>query len=184
MQRGALKRDRAPASKEPDYAKVAPQLRDEDRVHLGLTEAATEKLKHMLTEKIRGYARAGFRKPADVARLLNKEAIRTAAGSEWNPRLVYFLLQRIFADSPRPARQPQPTQPTSKLQDQNKFDQVREKLRKKRPIETPAAPKEVIVIRKEKPAKRIKVRAPSPPVPLSEVEMAARLKALQDHFNA
>lgn len=176
MQRGAQKRDRAPMSKESDYGKVAPKIREEDRAHLGLTEAAAEKMAGLLTEKIRGYARAGFRKPADVSRLLNKEGIRTAAGSEWNPRTVYFLLGRIFGDSPRKPKEPQPT--TSKLPEQNKFEEVRQKSRKRSAKAAVAAPKP------ERPPKTIKARPPSERVPLTADEMAARLKALQDHFNA
>jgi hypothetical protein len=100
MQRGAQKRDRAPMSKESDYGKLPPKIREEDRAHLGLTEAAAEKMATTLTEKIRGYARAGFRKPADVSRLLNKEGIKTAAGAEWNPP------DRLFPARPDIRRQP------------------------------------------------------------------------------
>lgn len=176
MQRGAHKRDRAPMSKESDYGKLPPKIRDEDRAHLGLTEAAAEKMATTLTEKIRGYARAGFRKPADVSRLLNKEGIKTAAGAEWNPRTVYFLLSRIFGDSPLKPKEPQPE--ATKLPDQNKFEQARQKVRKQRAKEAVSTPKP------ERPPKTIKVRAPSAPIPLTEAEMAARLKALRDHFNA
>ncbi len=175
MQRGAQKRDRAPLSMESDYGKIAPKIRDEDRAYLGLTDAAFEKMATTLTEKIRGYARAGFRKPADVSRLLNKEEIRTAAGTEWNPRLVYFLLGRIFGDSPR-KQAPQPT--TSKLPEQNKFEQARQKARKQ------SAKAAVAASKPERPPKTIKVRPPSERVPLTADEMAARLKALQGHFNA
>jgi hypothetical protein len=174
MQRGAQKRDRT-TSKEPDYGKLPPKIREEDRAHLGLTEAAAEKMATTLTEKIRGYARAGFRKPADVSRLLNKEGIKTAAGAEWNPRTVYFLLSRIFGDSPRkPKATPQAT--TTKLPDQNKFEQVRQKAREGI-AKASEGPKQ------ERPPKTIKVRAPSAPVPLTADEMAARLKALREHFN-
>lgn len=176
MQRGAHKRDRAPMSTESDYGKVAPKIRDEDRAHLGLTEAAAEKMATTLTEKIRGYARAGFRKPADVSRLLNKEGIKTAAGAEWNPRTVYFLLGRIFGDSPRKPKEPQQTI-SAKLPDQNRFEAARQKVRKREAAAT-VKPKQ------ERPPKAIKVRVPSAPVPLTADEMAARLKALRDHLSA
>lgn len=179
MQRGAQKRDRAPMSKGSDYGKVAPTIREEDRAHLGLTEAAAEKMAAALTEKIRGYARAGFRKPADVSRLLNKEEIRTAAGTEWNPRLVYFLLGRIFGDSPRKPKEPQTT--TSKLPDQNRFEEVRRRTRKQT---IKAKPKTTSDAKQERPPKPIKVRPPSERVPLTADEMAARRKALEEHFNA
>jgi len=163
-------------STESDYGKIAPKIREEDRAHLGLTEAAAEKMATTLTEKVRGYARAGFRKPADVSRLLNKEGIKTAAGAEWNPRTVYFMLGRIFGDSPRKPKAPQPT--TTKLPDQNRFEQARQKARRQHEKEVVAAPKP------ERPPKTIKVRGPSAPVPLTADEMVARLKALRDHFNA
>lgn len=173
MQRGAQKRDRAPMSTETDYGKLPPKIRDEDRAHLGLTEAAAEKMATSLTEKIRGYARAGFRKPADVSRLLNREGIKTAAGAEWNPRTVYFLLSRIFGDS---LRKPTP-QTTTKLPEQNKFEQARQNVRKQRAKEA------VVTAKPERPPKTIKGWPPSAPVPLTADEMAARLKALRDHFN-
>lgn len=173
MQRGAHKRDRAPLSKESDYGKLPPNIREEDRAHLGLTEAAAEKMATTLTEKIRGYARAGFRKPADVSKLLNKEGIKTAAGSEWNSRIVYFLLGRIFGDTPRKPKETPQT--TSKLPDQNRFEAARQKVRKREAAAT-------VKPKRERAPKVIKVRTPSVPVPLTSNEMAARLKALRDHF--
>ncbi|WP_377296110.1 hypothetical protein, partial [Rhizobium sp. SGZ-381] len=92
---------------------------------------------------------------------------------EWNPRTVYFLLSRIFGDSPR---KPTP-QTTTKLPEQNKFEQARQNVRKQRAKEVVVTPKP------ERPPKTIKVRPPSAPVPLTADEMAARLKALRDHFD-
>jgi hypothetical protein len=65
-----------------DYAGMPPSLRAEDRAHLGLTDEAFDKLAASLKQKVRGYATSGFRKPADVCRLLNKEKIRTLSGSD------------------------------------------------------------------------------------------------------
>ena len=48
---------------------------------------------------IRLYAKNGFRKPAEVSRLLNKEHRRTACGESWTPRLAWFLLKLSFGSS-------------------------------------------------------------------------------------
>jgi hypothetical protein len=174
MQRGAAKRDREPADKVSDYAGKPPTLRPEDRGHLGLTEDAFDRLATTLKEKVLGYARAGFRKPADVSRLLNKEKLRTLGGTEWNPRLVYFLLGRIYGDRPR-----KPNEPAAagmKLPEQNRFEAARRAaITRQTPTESRPP--------KEKRAKQIKARPPSDPVPLSTDELARRLKALQAHFS-
>lgn len=198
MQRGAQKRDRGPLDKGSDYAGMPPSLRAEDRAHLGLTDEAFDKLAASLKQKVRGYATSGFRKPADVCRLLNKEKIRTLSGSDWNPRLVYFLLSRIFGGRPRAegkqsAKTPQP------LPDQNKVEAVRKAIRRRDNLKAlppvgsvplPEAAKHVATTtpltacpKKERPPKQIKVRPPSDPVPLSSDEMARRLAALQAHFS-
>lgn len=96
MQRGAGRRDRV-RDDGPAYADGAkPALRDEDMAHFGQTQARMDQLARDLTPKVLGYAKAGFKKPADVARLLNREHLRTLAGANWNPRIVYFLLARIY----------------------------------------------------------------------------------------
>jgi hypothetical protein len=174
MQRGAAKRDREPSAKGSDYAGKLPSLRPEDRGHLGLTDEAFDKLAGSLKEKVLGYARAGFRKPADVSRLLNKEKFRTLGGTEWNPRLVHFLLGRIYGD--RPGKPKQKPVAAASLPDQNTFDAARRAVMTRK---APAGSQP----RKEKPAKQIKVRPPSDPVPLSDDEMARRLEVLKAHFN-
>lgn len=192
MQRGAAKRDREPADKESDYAGKAPILRPEDRGHLGLTDDAFDKLAGSLKEKVLGYARAGFRKPADVSRLLNKERYRTLGGTEWNPRLVYFLLSRIYGDRPRKPRNP-PTVET-RLPEPDGFDAPSCAVERKPPPEKspkparPGKPTKPAKTTKQpaktaKPAKPIKVRPPSDPVPLSADEMARRLEALKAHLS-
>jgi hypothetical protein len=199
MQRGAQKRDREPMITGSDYVGMPPSLRAEDRAHLGLTDEAFDKLAATLKQKVIGYARVGFRKPADVTRLLNREKIRTLSGSDWNPRLVHFLLSRIYGDRPREEKEP--TVKTI-LPDQNKFDAVRKAIRKRDHLEAlppsgSAAPSSAAKTstgskretlpqakpKSEKPAKQIKVRPPSEHVPLSSDEMGRRLVALQAHFS-
>lgn len=200
MQRGALKRDREPMTTGSDYARMPPSLRAEDRAHLGLTDEAFEKLALSLRQKIIGYAQGGFRKPADVSRLLNKEKIKTLSGTDWNPRLVYFLLARIFGDRPRVERD---VPVRNVLPDQNRFDTVRKAVRMRdqkealppipNPTPAPRRAETSLASRKQakpqdrtkvvKPPKPIKVRPPSDPVPLSPDEMTRRLLALQAHFS-
>lgn len=55
-----------------------------------------EKLANMLERRVRDLARNGFRKPADVAKLLNRSQVRTANGGRWTPRLAWFLLSLIY----------------------------------------------------------------------------------------
>jgi hypothetical protein len=194
MQRGALRRDPTPMDKSSDYSSHPPSIRTEDRAHLGLTDDSFDRLAESLREKVLGYAKAGFRKPADVTRLLNKEKIRTLAGTDWNPRLVYFLLSRIYGDRPR-VKKPQPAKPADAFE-QNSVAEVQAALSKRRtakgrenasygsadgrvPNTRDVKPKQPVA---EKPAKRIKVRPPSPPVPLSSVEMENRMAVLRAHL--
>jgi hypothetical protein len=50
---------------------------------------------------VKTYARAGVRKPRDVAVRLNADGHRTANGSRWTPRLTHFLLGLIFLEPAR-----------------------------------------------------------------------------------
>lgn len=197
MQRGAQKRDRGKPCSEPDYAGRPPSIRQEDRAHLGLTSEASARLVASLKEKILGYARAGFRKPADVSRLLNKEKIRTLSGTEWNPRLVYFLLRRIYGARPkRPKATPSPSSAKPRAQRKtagrsavppppplNLLPPLTTTVPVTRRYDTmPLLSEEEPEVPTEKPARKIKVRPPSDPVPLSADEMARRLDALKAHF--
>ncbi|RWP31942.1 hypothetical protein [Mesorhizobium sp.] len=51
---------------------------------------------------VKTYARAGTRKPRDVAARLNADGHRTANGSRWTPRLTHFLLGLIFLEPTSP----------------------------------------------------------------------------------
>jgi hypothetical protein len=96
MQRGASKRDHGPRDTTPDYQNIDPVLRDADRLQLGANDEELKALLDRLGPKIRAYAKAGFKKPAEVARLHNKERVGTARGSTWSPRLVWFLLKMHY----------------------------------------------------------------------------------------
>lgn len=190
MQRGAQKRDPRPVEKGSDYAGKPPSLRVEDRAHLGLTDDAFDKLAASLRQKVIGYASGGFRKPADVSRLLNREKIRTLSGSDWNPRLAYFLLSRIFGNRPR--HEKDKTTKAQALPDQNRFEAVQSAIRKRErlkalpPIGTSPVAGQVKLsstkaIRER--SKPVKVRPPSDPAPLTGEEMARRLAALKAHLS-
>ncbi|TIL67581.1 hypothetical protein [Mesorhizobium sp.] len=95
MQRGADYHSDRSGPHEP-IPPIVPVMRDQEKLHFGIGDdgiaAFVEKLRHTVT----GLARAGYRKPRDVARLLNQAGIKTFAGYNWNPRLASFLLSFMF----------------------------------------------------------------------------------------
>jgi len=62
-------------------------------------------------------AKNGFRKPADVARLLNQQGVKTACGNKWTPRLAIFLLDQLYEakKSRRVEKPPKVAATTTKL---------------------------------------------------------------------
>lgn len=54
-----------------------------------------------LTPVVKAYARAGTRKPRDVAIRLNADGFRTASGALWTTRLARFLLALMFLEPKR-----------------------------------------------------------------------------------
>lgn len=160
MQRGAAKRDPSAPDTSPDYGKVKPKLRKEDLAHLGLTEERFVAFAKRLAPKIRAYAAGGFRKPAQVCKLLNREEIKTLAGSDWSPRLVYFLLSKVFS---MPAE------------------------RGAKAVNTAVVSSTTLATETRSPAHAVKVSLPRPyspgGVPLTENELQKRLDALRAHFN-
>lgn len=95
-------RDRIYMSRDEFYSGTKIELTDAEvkHFHFGSNDVATF-IDH-LTTSVRLYARNGFRKPADVARLLNKENKRTACGEAWTPRLTWFLLKLMFDPGAKP----------------------------------------------------------------------------------
>jgi hypothetical protein len=64
---------------------------------------------------VKTYARAGIRKPRNVAVRLNADGHRTANGSRWTPRLTHFLLGLIFLEpTPRETKGGSTSQPHTK----------------------------------------------------------------------
>jgi hypothetical protein len=95
MQRGAQRRNRTSREATPDYQNFDPIMRTVDEAQLGMSYQIRETLKEKLKPILRSYQGAGFRKPHDICRLLNKSGARTATGDQWTPRLVWFLLKSI-----------------------------------------------------------------------------------------
>lgn len=96
MQRGAARRDREVMSKEDFYKGIKIVLTRAERAHfeIGLNDKFA--LLDQLEPWVRTFARNGFRKPKDVARLLNNAGVTTACGAKWTPRLAWFLLGFLF----------------------------------------------------------------------------------------
>lgn len=95
MQRGARVRE----SREQDDGeypglKIVPTKRE--LAHFCFGQHTQKELLARLAPLVRQYARAGIRKPAEVARLLNRADVRTACGERWTPRLASFLLSLAF----------------------------------------------------------------------------------------
>jgi hypothetical protein len=85
MQRGAHKRDRKPMSKEAFYEQTEIVLTEEETAHFHFDAIGRSLLLDRLRPVIYGYAKNGFRKPRDVARLLNKAGLTTACGAHGAP---------------------------------------------------------------------------------------------------
>jgi hypothetical protein len=97
MQKGAAKCDSKRMSKEDFYRQTLIEISKTEQAHFGFGGVDRDAFVESLRPLIRRYAKSGFRKPHDVARLLNKQGIRTAIREEWTPRLAWFLLRFIFA---------------------------------------------------------------------------------------
>lgn len=105
MQRGAVVRNSRPRMthrEEPGQTQIV--LTAAERCHFSFGSVEEHHLLAELRPVVRGFARGGIRKPRDVARALNGAGKRTACGEHWTPRLVWFLLSKIFV--PGSARKP------------------------------------------------------------------------------
>ena len=98
MQRGTVVADRSgPYS---PILGIKPVIRNQELLHFGIGDEGRATYIERLRPLIRGFAKAGFRKPRDVCRLLNKSNIKTFAGHNWDPRLVALLLGYMFEKTP------------------------------------------------------------------------------------
>ena len=105
MQRGAAVRDDARMSREDFNKQTRITLAKDEVGHFQAGQITKEKFLDELRPLIKCMARNRFRKPADVARLLNKWGIKTASGAQWSPRLVWFLLGFLYEKPAKPAAQ-------------------------------------------------------------------------------
>lgn len=98
MQRGALVR---PSRERDDgkYPGLKIQMTKGEYPNFEFGQQTLDVTINRLQPLVRSYAKAGFRKPVDVARLLNKAGEKTACGQPWSPRLVALLLSRMFTGS-------------------------------------------------------------------------------------
>lgn len=65
-------------------------------VHFSFGGRSKDRVLDDLEPIVRKLADNGFRKPADVARLLNKQAVKTACGELWTIQLAWHLLDLLF----------------------------------------------------------------------------------------
>ena len=92
MQRGAGRRDREVLSKQDFHKGIKIVLTKAERAHFEIGSNNKFALLNRVEPLVRSFARNGFRKPKDAARLLNKVGVTTARGAKWTPRLAWFLL--------------------------------------------------------------------------------------------
>lgn len=90
------KKSKREQTKVDDVSRSKIDMQKSEMVHFDSKEVAFEELYRQLEPVIKQLAREGTRKPRDVAPRLNFLGYRTAAGSKWTARLVYFLLALIF----------------------------------------------------------------------------------------
>lgn len=104
--------------KNPSKAKdERPEMTAAETAHFHGPKINVAQLCDRLGPVVKSYARAGTRKPRDVAVRLNKDGHRTAAGGPWTPRLVHFLLTLVFSETAgRADKQTPPAQPAPRLQ--------------------------------------------------------------------
>lgn len=106
MQRGALKRrGKARMTSREEYGQTKIMLSAAEHCHFEFGSVRELDLLGELRPIIRFYARAGIRKPHDVARALNRSDKSTACGESWTPRLAWFLLQKLFGANGKPPQQ-------------------------------------------------------------------------------
>jgi hypothetical protein len=97
IQRGALVRNSRPRmTRREEYNQTQIVLTDAEHCHFSFGFVQEYHLLTELRPVVRIFAKGGIRKPHDVARALNRAGKRTACGEPWTPRLVWFLLSKMF----------------------------------------------------------------------------------------
>lgn len=99
---------------QPKTAK--PTMEQNERAHFAFRGESERQGMGYLDSLVAQMAKNGFRKPVDVARLLNQQGVKTACGHKWTPRLAIFLLDELYkAKKSRRVEKPKVAPTTSKL---------------------------------------------------------------------
>ncbi|WP_312145346.1 hypothetical protein [Brevundimonas sp.] len=112
----------AAPEKKPSATKIQPRtakptLGQNERAHFAFRGDSKQHGMGYLDSLVAQMAKNGFRKPADVARLLNQQGVKTACGNKWTPRLAIFLLDQLYEakKSRRVEKPPKVAATTTKL---------------------------------------------------------------------
>jgi hypothetical protein len=92
MQRGAQQSDRSPLTAEERALFKQTKIAKQELCHFAFGAKNREALLDEVDPLVHSFAKAGFRSPKDVSRLLNKNGSTTACGKPWTPQLAWFLL--------------------------------------------------------------------------------------------
>ena len=90
--------------KAADYSREP--MTEAEMVHYNSGAVGLGVLFAKLEPVVKVYARDQTRKPVDVSLRLNADGHKTAAGAEWTPRLVHFLLALMF-NGPKNGKKPE-----------------------------------------------------------------------------
>lgn len=105
MMRGAQQRERTPLTSEERKLFKKTKISRQERRHFNFGAVTQDILLEQLAPSVRAYAVAGFGSPKEVARLLNKNGLKTACGEPWNPQLAWFLLGFLYERRKRRAQE-------------------------------------------------------------------------------
>lgn len=92
MKRGALKRRSVPLTAEDRKLFKKTVISQQELAHFSFGAITRDILLGQLEPVVNAYVVAGFRAPKEIARLLNKNGVKTACGEQWNAQLAWFLL--------------------------------------------------------------------------------------------
>lgn len=105
MKRGSLKRNREPLTAEDRKHFKKTTISQQELAHFSFGAVTQDILLEELEPIVGAYAVAGFRAPKEVARLLNKNGVKTACGEPWNAQLAWFLLSFLHERRKRRAQE-------------------------------------------------------------------------------
>ena len=110
----------APVSSIPVKPARTYDMTKKEMAHFHAKQRTVHQLCDDLLPTVRAYAKDGFRKPRQVAEMLNRDGYRTVLGAKWTPRLTHFLLGLMFlpeqkqaGPSDRPPSKPDASVPSS-----------------------------------------------------------------------